>query len=124
MLVPGGNLLNSALSVIGKQTFQYRRFSGRSTNAIGLDVSTYDPPVTLQGSVQPVPRTLYQANGLDFQCNYINVYVSRAILDIARDVAGDQIIFQGNTYQCVSRTPWAGIDGWDAVLAVQVPNGA
>lgn len=122
MAIPGSNLLNSALSIIAKLPFQYCQFTGRTTNGIGLDVATYAQPVNLSGSVQPVPRSMYQAYGLDFQCNYINVYVSQAITDIARDVSGDQIVFQGNTYQCISKTPWAGIDGWDAVLAVQVPN--
>jgi hypothetical protein len=119
-LIPGSNLLQTALSILARQSFQYYAFQSRSPNAIGQDVTTYNPPVTMTGSVQPVPRSLYQSYGLDFQRNYVNVYVPQAILDIARDVSGDQIAFQGATYQCVSRTPWVGIDGWDAVLCVQV----
>lgn len=120
MSIPGANILASALSIIAQQPFQYFAFQSRTPNSIGQDVTTYTPPVTLRGSVQPVPRTMYQSYGLDFQRNYINVYVSQAITDIARDVSGDQIVFQCNTYQCISKTPWVGIDGWDAVLAVQV----
>jgi hypothetical protein len=111
-----------ALSVIGRSSFSYLAFASRTPNAIGQDITNYARPVTLQGSVQPVPRSLYQQYGLDFQRNYINVYVSKAILDVTRDVSGDMIVFNGNSYQCVSTTPWAAIDGWVAVLCVQVPT--
>ncbi|OWK42193.1 phage collar protein [Fimbriiglobus ruber] len=112
-----------ALSVIGKSSFTYLAFASRTPNQIGQDVTKYESPVPLQGSVQPVPRSLYQQYGLDFQRNYINVYVSRAVLDVTRDVSGDMIEFNGNSYQCLSITPWAAIDGWSAVLCIQVPNG-
>ena len=120
MIVPGSNVLNAALRVLGKQCFQYYSFVSRTPNQNGQDVATYAPPITLRGSVQPVPRSLFQTYGLDFQRYYINVYVSRDILDVARDVSGDQIVFEGKRFQCVSKTPWAGIDGWDAILCVQI----
>jgi hypothetical protein len=67
-----------------------------------------------------VPRELFDRYGLDFQRSYVNVYLQRGVIDVARDVAGDQIVFNGVTYQCLSKTPWDAIDGWDAVLCVQV----
>jgi hypothetical protein len=121
-MIPGANILSMAMSVIGKSSFSYLAFASRTPNAIGQDVTKYEPPVTLQGSVQPVPRSLYQQYGLDFQRNYLNVYVSKAVLDVERDVSGDMIVFNGNSYQCLSVTPWVAIDGWNAVLCVQVPS--
>ncbi len=121
-MIPGANILATALQIIGKSSFTYYAFSSRTPNDIGQDVTCYAPQVTLQGSVQPIPRSLFQQYGLDFQRNYINVYVSKNVIDVARDVSGDQIVFNGNTYQCVSVTPWVSIDGWNAVLCVQVPN--
>ncbi|WP_422930136.1 phage collar protein [Singulisphaera sp. PoT] len=121
MSVPGSNLLAMATRLIAKQPFEYHAFRGRETNYIGQDVTVFAVPVTLLGSIQPVPRSVYQEYGLDFQRNYVNVYVSQDITDIARDVAGDRIVFQGRTYECISKTPWIGIDGWDAVLCVEVP---
>jgi hypothetical protein len=111
-----------AMQIVGKSSFSYLAFASRTPNEIGQDVTKYEPPVTLQGSVQPVPRSLYQQYGLDFQRNYINVYVSKAVLDVERDVSGDMIVFSGNSYQCLSVTPWVAIDGWSAVLCVQVPS--
>lgn len=119
-MIPGSNLLNKALSVIAKQEFGYKRFLGRTPNDIGLDVSQYSAQRCTKGSIQPVPRNVYTMNGLDFQRTYVNVYVSRDVTDIDRDVAGDLVLFKGVTYECISRTPWHAIDGWDQVLAVKI----
>jgi hypothetical protein len=121
-MIPGANILSMALSVIGRSSFSHLAFASRTPNEIGQDVTKYDAPVTLQGSVQPVPKNLYQQYGLDFQREYINVYVSKDVLDVTRDVSGDMIEFNGNSYQCLSITPWVAIDGWSAVLCVQVPS--
>jgi hypothetical protein len=110
------------MSIIGKQSFQYLKFTGRTTNAAGLDVATYAPAVTLRGSVQAVPRSVYQNMGLDFQKNYVNIYVSQEILDITRDVSGDKISFNGKLFLCLSKTAWYAMDGWDNILCVEIPN--
>lgn len=121
MPTPGSNVLNAALRALAKQSFTYYAFLCRTPNQIGQDVTRYESPVTVQGSVQPVPRTLYQAYGLDFQRYYVNFYVSKSVLDVARDISGDQIAFGGRRFQCLSKTDWFGQDGWVAVLAVEVP---
>lgn len=121
-MIPGSNLLNLALSVIARQQFQYFQFLSRAQNAIGQDIATYAAPLSLSGSVQPVPRELYHDNGLDFQRNYFLFYVSENVIDPRRDVSGDIMNFAGNTYQCISENDWFPIDGWTGVLCVQVEN--
>lgn len=120
MTVPGSNLLNQALKVIGRQTFQWAAFQSRATNAIGYDVAVFDAPVTITGSVQPVPLNLYEQYGLDFQKRYINIYAPFNIRDIGRDRTGDQITWGGKTYQVLSDTPWHSLDGWNQSLCVEV----
>lgn len=122
MNIPGANILNMAMSVLGNQTFQYKQFAGRNTNAIGLDVASYNALVTVTGSVQPIARNLYSQMGLDLQKNYVNVYVSKNISDIERNISGDQFLFNGRTFQCISKTDWFGMDGWDVILCIEVPN--
>lgn len=122
MLIPGSNILQMALSLIAAQSFQYIAYITRTIQPNGQYLTTYASPITLQGSVQPVPRTLFEQLGLDLQKNYVNIYVSRDILDISRDVSGDQIIYNGNNYQVLSKTAWDAVDGWDAILCVQVQN--
>jgi hypothetical protein len=120
MMVPGSNILNLALTVIAKQSIVYFRFLSRSQNNVGQDVTIYDAPTTVQGSFQPVPRRLYQIYGLDLQKSYFTFYASKNILDVGRDVSGDQIVFQGFRYQCESSNDWFGEDGWVGVLCVLI----
>ena len=119
-MIPGSNILNAALSVIGSQYFDYYKFLARQTNTIGVDVTVYENPILLSGSIQPVPQNTYAAMGLDFQKNYINIYVSKDTLDINRDISGDKIIFNNEQYKCVSNTDWFAMDGWTSILAVKV----
>jgi hypothetical protein len=122
MSVPSSNLLAQALRVIKPSAFQYVAYQSRTTNSIGLDVATYAAPVTLRGSIQPVPRNIFEQYGLDFQKSYIWVYVQKNISDIDRDRSSDRIIFNGKTYQILSNTEWYPIDGWSAFICVYVPN--
>lgn len=121
-MIPGSNLLALALTVIAPQDFTYFVNTGRDTNSIGLDITTYAAPVPMTGSVQPIPRSLYMNYGLDFQKNYNVFFIQQNVLDIARDISGDRIIFDGKTFQVLSKTDWFAQDGWDAVLTVQVQN--
>lgn len=114
------NLLNMAMTVVGKQSFAYTKYLSRTLNNSGLWDSIYDVPRPLSGQVQAVPRELFEKYGLDFQGTYLMFFVSRDILDVQRDVAGDQIKFGGATYQVLSETDWLQINGWTSVIAVKV----
>lgn len=120
--IPGANILNMAMTIIAKQTFTYSAFLGRVLNSIGMQVPSYATPVVVQGSVQPVPRNLYAQLGLDLQGSYFWFFVPQKIFDVARDISGDQFIFNNKTYQTLSKTAWDALDGWDSVLCVQVPS--
>ena len=121
MMIPGANILNMALSVIARQSFTYMPFQSRALDAIGQEVSVYGAPVTAQGSFQPVPRRLYEQMGLQLQANYAWFYVPQDVIDVTRSVAGDQFAFNGAVWQAESKTAWDALDGWTAVLCVEVP---
>lgn len=122
MNIPGSNILSMAQRVIAKQEFAYYPYVSRTLNSIGIWESTYGTGTCITGSVQPVARSLYAASGLDFQKNYFNFFVEADIFDVARDIAGDQFVFEHKNYQCVSKTAWYGIDGWVQVLCIEVPQ--
>jgi hypothetical protein len=122
MVVPSSDLLNDALLVIKPQAINYYMASGRITNNMGQYITTYNDPVVIQGSFQPVPRNQYQQLGLDLQKSYFNLYTSTDIIDVARDVSGDQIEFNSVRYQCESLTKWFDIDGWVAIRCVAILN--
>lgn len=122
MRIPGGNILSLALTLIGKTDFIYYAYLSRTLNDIGQYVPLWAAGVKASGSVQPVPRTLYENLGLDLQKNYFNFFVPRDIYDVGRNISGDQFRFDGRVFQCVSKTPWYALDGWDSVLCVEVPG--
>ena len=117
-MIPGANLLNMAFSLIARQSVTYLKYVSRAVNAVGQDVSVYAPAVTLSGSLQPVPKRLYQTYGLDLQKEYVTFYASADILDVNRDVSGDQITYVGRKYAVVSANDWFSQDGWVGVLCV------
>lgn len=118
--VPGCDLLDLAFTVINSQTVMYYQYADRTLNSIGQYVATYSDPFPLEGSFQPVPRNLYSQYGLDFQKEYWTFYASLEILDVSRDVSGDQLTFGGSLYQVLSDNDWYKIDGWGGVLCVRV----
>ena|ERR1700759_919569 len=119
-MIPGRNILNMAMSIIAKQTVNYYEDAGRTKNAIGNYVTSYDDAVQIVGSFQPVPRQLYYTYGLDLQRIYYTFYSSNNIQDVGRDVSGDQIGFNGRRYQVESSNDWFALDGWMGVLCVDI----
>lgn len=122
MNIPGSNLLKTALTLIGKQEFQYYRFKSRSLNVNGQDIPVYEAPLCERASIQPVPRELFQQYGLDFQKHYITIIAPLDVMDIRRDVSGDLVVYGGLMFQCLSKTQWFKQDGWGSVIAVQIQN--
>lgn len=119
-MIPGQNLLNMAFRVIAQQALVYYHYLGRTQNSVGQDVSQYSEGRKIVGSFQPIQRVLYEQLGLDLQKDYWNFYASSNLQDVARMVAGDQIAFNGNRYQCESDTDWFQIDGWKGALFVHI----
>lgn len=109
-----------AVRLIAQTAIVYYQYTGRTLNEVGQDVVTYAAPVTVLGSYQPVQRAMYEQLGLDFTKNYYNFYVPSDFLDVSRDVSGDQITYNGRRFQCQSNTEWFSIDGWQAVLTVDI----
>lgn len=117
-MIPGGDLLDDALSVIDARTALYYKSNNRTLNSVGQFVTTYDAPVEVLGSMQPVPRYRYEAYGLDFSKSYYTFYTSTDIIAVNRNVSGDQIIFASQLYQCQSSNDWFTVDGWKGILCV------
>ena len=120
MLVPSSNLLNIALTVINPMPVTYFKFKDRTNNDIGLLVTSYEEGVVVYGSVQAVPRSVYEQFGLDFQKNYVSLWVRQSVIDINRNQSGDQIEWAGRRFECKSETNWYNMDGWTEVLCVDV----
>jgi hypothetical protein len=119
-MIPGANVFNIAMSVIGKQTITYYQYLGREVNEIGIYVPIYNEGNIITGSFQPVPRSIYRTQGLDLQRRYFTLYSSTNFLDINRNVSSDQIVFNNRKFQCESNIDWYEIDGWTGVLCIEL----
>lgn len=117
-MIPGSDLLDLALSVIDSQEISYYQASSRTLNSVGQYITTYNTPISLFGSFQPVPRQLYELYGLDLQRTYYTFYVSSDLIDLQREVSGDQLVFNSQRFQCQSNNDWFAVDGWKGVLCV------
>jgi hypothetical protein len=122
-MIPGSNLLNRAMRLIQFTPISYYQWKTRTLNSARQWVATYMPPVTVQASVQAVARNTYVQLGLDLQRNYVNVFVSKDVVDLARDVSGDQFVFDNRLFQIETQTSWFLRDGWAEAMAVEVSNG-
>lgn len=119
MIVPGSDLLGAAFNLIGRQTLTLKTVTGRTENSLGLFVNTYATS-TIQGSWQPVQKTLYQQLGLDLSKSYFTLHVPTAVVPTGRGTAGDVVEYAGRQYQVESDTDWYGLDGWRAILCVDI----
>ncbi len=118
--IPSSNLLKKAFRIIKQDVFAYRKFRGRTTNGIGIDVPEYEPDIDLKGSVQVIPRTLYQEIGLDWKKNYIMIYSSDVIEGVSRGTSGDRVVFNEKLFQVLNENDWTPVDGWNGVMCVEI----
>lgn len=120
-MIPGSNLLRSALSLIARQTVYLYRWSGRSTTADGMDVSTFSSPEAItEGSVQAVPRNRYDSMGLDYSRNYVTWFTTATATGVERDRSPDQFVYGSRRYEVQLVTPWNLQDGWNEVLGIDL----
>ncbi|ACE73747.1 hypothetical protein [Pseudomonas phage Poseidon] len=120
MVIPGANLLRMAFSVIGTQFVQYRKFEQRTKNSQAQYVSVFGEPFQLAASIQRVRRDQYVQFNLEFQRNYVMIFANFEMVDLDRDLAGDQFIWTGRVFQLESQGSWFYQDGWGVCLAVDI----
>jgi len=120
MIIPGSNLLNIALGVIGTQSVLWRQATGRTENRLGQWITAYADPVPVKGSMQSVDRMKYQTLGLDLAKSYYNLYISQPIEGIARGESPDLIDYNGRRHEVVNVLDWSPQDGWRGVMVVDV----
>ena len=121
MIVPGANILKLALSVQGTQAVQWFVATGSAAaGTAGLKQTTFADPVIIQGSFQPVKKSLYQTLGLNLAKVYFNFYVPANVLPTGRNASGDELQINGRRYKVESDTAWFSVDGWQQLLCVDI----
>lgn len=113
------SILSTALSVLPPQKFGWKKFLGSTTNEHGYEVDEYADEIEIFGLLQPVPRRLYEYQGLDFQKDFWNFYSIEDIEDIGVG-GGDLLTFGGKTFKVESATKWTDYADYTAVLVVRI----
>ena len=97
MKVPGSNILAMALSIMGTETIQVRRFitGDLAVNENYLEVAAYADPVDIEAQVQAVDRKLYKQRGLNYDARYIEIW---SVSDIDDQISGQALSVDGDTH--------------------------
>ncbi|OCJ20018.1 hypothetical protein [Serratia sp. 14-2641] len=121
-MIPGINLLNMALGVIGSQSVMYYRDNKqRRELPNGVLVPHFEPGVTiLSGSVQAVPQASVEQMGLDVSRRYVEWFVSRDVIGVGRDASGDEILWDGQRWKATNPEKWVTQDGWCTVICQEM----
>jgi len=115
-----GNLLKQALSILPKQNFYLYKFQATSINDCGIKQDTYSNKISLAGSIQSIPKDMYQKLGLDFAKNYKMIYCDYDIKGLSQsNESPDKVEIDGIIFIVVSDTNWFKQDGWNGVLVVE-----
>jgi len=122
-MIPGVNLLKMAQTVIAKQPFTYYKNAGRTKNAIGNFVQSFEPGVEMWDTVQPIPQAVIRQMGLPMEKNYLIVYTSTDMRTLARGGSSDEIEFDNKRWKALESNDWVAIDGWEGLIFVELPIG-
>ena len=118
----GFNLLATVQTSINNQSFEVEPWLGSGINAIGYDVDQYGPLVSYVGNIQPVDRSVYSVEGLDFSKDYIEIYSVEYIKTLSRDQNADRIHFDNAVYKALSLSKWIDADSFCVIRAVKVSD--
>jgi len=115
------NLKAMSAQIVPQQIVSYSAFVSRSENDLGKDVAVFADSVEVTANVQPVQRSVYEQLGLNLQKEYVTIFTTYNMGDVARDRTGDKFVFQERTYQIESKMDWTS-RGWDSALAVRIDD--
>lgn len=119
-MIPGINLLNLALGVIGSQTVDYYMDAGRGPDAAGRVTTIFAEPLPVRGSFQPMSATAKAFLGLDINESWAAFYAPITVIEPNRDVSGDRLAYFGRLYQVKGKTDWKAQDGWTCLTCVEI----
>lgn len=110
------NLHSYAKQIIPQRKFTYSKYSGMVEGANGVDTPRYSSQKVGYGSVQPVPKKVYQSLGLNSEKEYIHI-VTDACINGYADI-GDKVYFCGKDYRVMDCEDWRQVSDWSGVMCI------
>ena len=115
-----GNLRELAATVIPQQTVLHHRFVGNITNDMGYQEPSYDCPIEITGSFQPMAAQDSAKLGLDFRQVHATLHTSADIALAGQGTQPDRVEYGGKLYDAIGVTDWKAQDGWAQFVLVAV----
>ena len=115
-----GNVLAMAQKIIPPVDILYYKFNTSTIDDYGAISPSFDTPITIKANVHPVPRSVYQEQGLDFNKQYISIFTQQQMFDLDRDNQSDKIEYLGEMYQLFNKSDWTYYNGWNSFKAVRI----
>lgn len=115
-----GNLQALAATVIPQQTVLHHRFAGNITNDMGYQEPSYDTPVEITGSFQPMAAQDSAKLGLDFRQVHATLHTAADVALAGQGTQPDRIEYGGKLYDAIGITDWKTQDGWAHFILVAV----
>ena len=113
------NLLSAALNLIPSVSFKYYKFKSNTVNERGLDVSSYELPITVQGLIAPVPADKYEELDLSLQKEHIFIHAPSNILSLRVQESPDKVEYNGHTYFIIRIVNWFNYNGWTSCIGAK-----
>ena len=110
------SLHSYAKQIVPQRRFSYKEYSGMVEGANGKDSPKYGDKKTAYGSVQPVPKKVYQSLGLNSEKEYIHI-VTDACINGYGDI-GDRVFFCGKEYRVMDCEDWRVVSDWAGVMCI------
>ena len=114
------NLQALASATIPQQVVLHHHFAGNVTNDMGYKVPTYDDPVAIKGSLQPMTAQDAAKLGLNFRQVNATFYTSASISLAGKGTQPDRIEYGGKLYDVIGVTDFKAQDGWAQFVLVAV----
>lgn len=110
------NLHGYAKQIIPQKRFQYRAYVGMTEGSNGIDTPKYAAQKVGYGSIQPVPKKVYQSLGLNSEKEYILI-VTDACINGYADI-GDKVTFCNKEYRVMDAEDWRSVSDWAGVMCI------
>ncbi len=110
------NLHGYAKQIIPQRRFAYRAYAGMTEGSNGIDTPKYSAQKIGYGSIQPVPKKVYQSLGLNSEKEYLHIVTDACITGYG-DI-GDKVIFCNKEYRVMDCEDWRTVSDWAGVMCI------
>lgn len=127
------NILKTALHIIPKSKFKYRKALGHTTDEFGQRDSSYGEWVDGTGIIEPgivasfgsrnISEKDYKDFGLDFSRHSLTLWIpDQKLCTVYQRIPPDQILYEGKIWNVIQVASWQTFNGWQRCFCQEAQN--